>query len=109
MGRDMELEMSRSLCVHDSAVSSTIRAWNCGGKEGNGVMGRGVERAGYRYIAELVGGHPLSIGSGVALLQGRSDVDRLRTQDLGQDGSRMSLGSSRSPPWWGGDMDVPAG
>ena len=45
--------------------------------------GGGAEGAGYRYVAELVGGHPLAVGSRVALLHGSSDVDRLRTEDLG--------------------------
>lgn len=50
-----------------------------GGPPSNGVSKRGAEGAGYRYIAELVGGHPLAVGSRVALLHGSSDMDRLRT------------------------------
>lgn len=100
----MELETSSRLAVCESDGSSTIRTQSCRWEEENWVLGevlgrleelpvtecskavpvrRGAEGAGYRYVAELVGGHPLAVGSRVALLHGSSDVDRLRTQDLG--------------------------
>lgn len=39
--------------------------------------------SGYRYVAELVWGHPVAVGRGITLLHGRSDVDGLWAQDLG--------------------------
>lgn len=77
-------------------VTALAQRHSQGARNGHGEE-RGASQ--YRYVAELVGGHPLAVGSGVALLHAGPDVDWLRAQDLGTGRRRASAaGSSHSSP-----------